>query len=177
MWANAMGAEVTVFSHSPSKKSDAFALGASHFVLTTSDNWAKPLAFTFDFILNTADMTHTFDMPAYLSTLAVGGTFHNVGMPDEGLPSLNVQQTFAVNGCKIGGSKIGNRKEMLELLALASQNEKKGNKEKTWTWVEEVELSEAGCKKAVIGVKENKVRYRYTLVGFDKAFPGRQTDV
>ncbi|KAH9430994.1 hypothetical protein MCOR02_008308 [Pyricularia oryzae] len=37
-------------------------------------------------------------------------------------------------------------------------------------WVETIDVSEEGCKKAVEGVKDNKVRYRYTLTGFDKAF-------
>lgn len=170
MWAKALGAKVTVLSHSPSKKDDALALGAEHFVLTTSEDWAEPLAFTFDFILNTADMTHTFDMEKYMSTLVVNGTFHNCGMPDAPIPPINVQAIFAGNGGKIAGSKIGCRKEMLEMLKLAS-----GEGKKLWTWVEEVQVGEEGCKKAVEGVKENNVRYRYTLVGFDKAFPDRKT--
>lgn len=170
MWAKALGAEVTVLSHSPSKEDDAAALGATNFVLTTSKEWAEPLAFAFDFILNTADMTHTFDMEMYMSTLAVNGTFHNCGMPDAPIPPINVQSVFAGNGSKIAGSKIGCRKEMLEMLELAN-----GKDKKLWTWVEEVQVSEEGCKKAVEGVKDNKVRYRYTLVGFDKAFPDRKT--
>lgn len=37
-------------------------------------------------------------------------------------------------------------------------------------WVETIDISEAGCKEAVERVKENKVHYRFTLTGFDKAF-------
>lgn len=40
--------------------------------------------------------------------------------------------------------------------------------------IEELEINEKGCKEAVERVKVNKVRYRFTLTGFDKAFPGRE---
>lgn len=78
MWAKALGAEVWALSHSPNKKEDALALGADHFVCTKDEKWAEPLAFTFNFILNCADMTHEFDLSTYMSTLAVQGEFHNV---------------------------------------------------------------------------------------------------
>ena len=39
--------------------------------------------------------------------------------------------------------------------------------------IEELHVGEKGCKEAVERVKVNKVRYRFTLVGFDEAFPGR----
>lgn len=78
MWAKALGAEVWALSHSPNKKADALELGADHFVCTGDKDWAKPLAFTFNFVLNCADMTHEFDLQNYMSTLAVQGEFHNV---------------------------------------------------------------------------------------------------
>jgi len=37
-------------------------------------------------------MTHQFDLDAYMSTMKVGGQFHNVGLPDEPLPPLKAQQ-------------------------------------------------------------------------------------
>jgi len=36
--------------------------------------------------------------------------------------------------------------------------------------IETIDISEAGCKKAVEKVKVNDVRYRVTLTGFKKAF-------
>lgn len=39
--------------------------------------------------------------------------------------------------------------------------------------IQQIPISEAGCKEAVEGVKNNKVRYRYTLTDFDKAFGAR----
>jgi len=164
MWASALGAEVYVISHSPSKKEDAMKMGAHHFITNDKEDWAKPYAFAFDFILNTADMTHEFNLPDYFSTLKVMGKFHNVGMPDEPV-SINLQ-AFASNGCYIGTSHIGNREEMLAMFKLASTQNIK-------TWVETIPISEAGCKKAVEGVKNNKVRYRYTLVDYDAVFGKR----
>lgn len=164
MWATALGAEVTVISHSPSKKEDALKMGAKEFVLNDKEGWQKPYAFKFDFILNAADMTHKFKLADYFSMLKVMGKFHNVGMPD--YPIELMLQDFAANGCYIGTSHIGNRPEMLAMFELASKQNIK-------SWVETIDISEAGCKEAVERVKENKVKYRFTLTGFDKAFGKR----
>lgn len=165
MFAAALGAEVYVLSHSPSKKEDALAMGAKEFILTTEKDWAKPYNFHFDFILNCADATHKFNMSDYFSTLKVMGRFHNVGLGDHPLPELKAQD-FAPNGCYIGASHIGNRPEMLAMLDLASKQNIK-------SWIEEVPISEEGCKKAVTGVSDNSVRYRYVLTNFDAAFGKR----
>lgn len=82
LFANALGAEVTALSHSPGKEQDSLKMGAHHFVCTKDKDWHKALAGSFDFILNTADAMHHFDMPAYLSTLRVWGKFHTVGFGD-----------------------------------------------------------------------------------------------
>ena len=118
LWANALGAETYAISHTPDKKEDALALGAKEFICSKDKDWAKPWAFTFDFILNTADMTNEFNLKDYMSTLAVNGTFHNVGLPDKPLPQM-MAQDFAANGSKIGASHLGNRPEMLAMLKLA----------------------------------------------------------
>jgi len=163
LWAAAMGAEVTALSHSPSKKDDAIKLGAKHFVVTGEKDWHKDHQFEYDFILNCADMTHTFNLQDYMSTVNINGDFHNVGLPDEPLPEM-MAQMFASNGAKLTGSHIGNRPEMLAMFKLASEKKLK-------PIIETLQVSEEGCKEAVERVKENKVRYRFTLTGFEKAFP------
>jgi alcohol dehydrogenase (NADP+) len=110
-------------------------------------------------------MTQEFDMSTYLGTLKVMGRFHNVGLPDYDLPAMKAQD-FAPNGSYIGASHIGNHPEMVAMLELASKQNIK-------SWIETIPISAEGCAKAVIGVKENKVRYRYTLTGFDEAFGKR----
>ena len=62
LWAVALGAEVYVLSHSPSKKDDALKMGAKHFIVTSEEGWHKPYNFAFDFILNTADAVHKFNL-------------------------------------------------------------------------------------------------------------------
>jgi alcohol dehydrogenase (NADP+) len=61
-FAKAMGAEVVLFSHSPSKAGDAFRLGADKFVATGDKDFGKTAGFgaanggrEFDYILSTAD--------------------------------------------------------------------------------------------------------------------------
>ena len=165
LWANALGAEVYAISHSPDKEEDAKKLGAKEFIDSTKKDWAKPWAFTFDFILNSADMTNTFNMSEYMSTLNIGGVFHNVGLPDQPLPQIKAQD-FSPNGAAISGSHIGNRVEALSMLKLASEKNIK-------PMIETIDVSEKGCKEAVERVNKNDVRYRFTLVNFDKAFESR----
>ena len=162
LWASALGAEVYALSHSPDKKDDALKLGAKEFICTKDKDWAKPWAYTFDFILNTADMTHEFNIQEYMSTLNVNGDFHNVGLPDKPLPQM-MAQDFVPNGAKMGGSHIGNRPEMLAMLKLASKNNIK-------PMIETLDISEKGCKEAVERVKANDVHYRFTLTGYETVF-------
>ena len=52
-FAVAMGAEVTVLSHSPEKEKDALTMGAHHFVCTKESGSLAKLKKSFDIILNT----------------------------------------------------------------------------------------------------------------------------
>lgn len=166
LWAAAMGADVSVISHSADKEKDAKKLGAKNFINSNEKDWAKPWAFTFDFILNCADMTSDFKLSDYLSTLAVNGSFHNVGLPDKPLPQL-MAQDLVPNGCTIGASHIGSRPEMLKMLKLAADKKLK-------PIIETLPVSEKGCAEAVQRVDKNDVRYRFTLTDYDKAFPDRK---
>jgi len=55
---------------------------------------------------------------------------------------------------------------MEAMLELASKNNIKPD-------IETRNISAETCKEVVEGVKNNKVRYRYTLMGFDEAFGKR----
>lgn len=165
LWAVALGAEVYVLSHSPSKKDDALKMGAKEFIVTSDEKWHEPYKFTFDFIINTADAIHKFDLPSYLGTLKVMGRFHMVGFGDHPLPKL-MAQDFAPNGCYMGASHIGNRPEMLAMLDLAS-------KQNIESWIEKIPISPEGCAEAVKRVGDNKVRYRFVLTDYDKQFGKR----
>lgn len=162
MWTKALGAEPYVISHTPEKKEDALKLGAKEFICTKDKDWSKPWAYTIDFILNTSDMTNEFKLSDYMSTLAINGAFHNVGLPDKPLPQIHAFD-FVSNGAALSGSHIGSRPEMIKMLNLASSQNIK-------SWVETIDISEVGCKEAVERVKVNDVHYRFTLVNYEKAF-------
>ncbi|KAF4506672.1 hypothetical protein G6O67_006735 [Ophiocordyceps sinensis] len=161
-FAKALGAETYALTHSPGKENDCKKLGAKSVIVTGKEGWQEPYKSMFDFILNCADMTHRFDLPSYFSLLKPGSDFHMVGLPDEALPQLSAHD-FAANAPKLTGSHLGNHQEMDAMLKLAAE---KGIK----PWVETIDISEEGCKQAVERLKDNKVAYRFTLTGFDKAF-------
>lgn len=162
MLAQALGAEVTVVSHSPSKRDDALKLGAQHFVSSGEKDWPKRLAFRFDLVLSTADVLQAEVLRDYLSTLRVGGKFHQVGLPDEAIRELKPQWLMS-NACSISSSHIGSRAECLAMLRFVAEK-------RLFPVVEAIPISEKGCAEAVERVRSNKVRYRATLVDFDKAF-------
>ena len=78
-FAHAMGAETTVFSHSPEKKSDALSMGADHFVLTKDVAVLEKQKQSFDLILNT--VSADLDLEPYLQLLKLDGTLVVIGLP------------------------------------------------------------------------------------------------
>jgi uncharacterized zinc-type alcohol dehydrogenase-like protein len=111
-FAVAMGADVTVLSHSASKEADARAMGADNFVLTKSDEWNNSLAKKFDLILNT--VSADLDLEPYLNTLATDGTLVIIGLP--GKPYAINAGTMLNGRRSIAGSMIGGMPELQEML-------------------------------------------------------------
>lgn len=114
--AVSMGANVTVFSTSPSKEEDARNLGAHNFVVTRDPENLKPLRGKYDFILDTVSANHDLNM--YLSLLGREGTLALVGAPEKPLEIgafsiISNNRSFA--GSSIGG--IGETQEMLDYCA------------------------------------------------------------
>jgi uncharacterized zinc-type alcohol dehydrogenase-like protein len=116
--AASMGAEVTVFSTSPSKEQDARKLGAHNFVVTREPENMKPLAGQFDFILDTVSAQHDVNM--YLNCLRLEGAMVLVGAPEKPLEV----QAFAliVNNRTLAGSGIGGIRETQEMLDYCAAN-------------------------------------------------------
>ena len=111
-FAAALGAEVTVFSHSPSKESDARAMGAKHFVVTKNEDWHKPLRKNFNLILNT--VSADLNLEPYLNTLATDGTLVIIGLP--GKPYSINAGTMLDGRRSIAGSMIGGMPELQEMI-------------------------------------------------------------
>ena len=116
--AAAMGAEVTMLSHSPSKEKDAKRLGAHHFVLTTDEAQIKKVAGSFDFILDTVSAEHDYNF--YLGLLRTNGVMVCVGVPPTPaqIPAFNL-----IFGRKsIAGSLIGGIPETQEMLDFCAEH-------------------------------------------------------
>lgn len=111
-FAHAMGAEVTVFSHSPEKRDDAISMGADHFVGTKDISALIPLRKSFDLILNT--VSADLDISQYLELLKLDGTLVVIGLP--GKPYA-VDAGVLLNGRRsMAGSMIGGIPEIQEML-------------------------------------------------------------
>lgn len=116
--AVSMGAEVTVLSTSPSKKDDALKLGAHHFVVTSDKANLRPLAGTFDFILDCVSADHEMDM--YLRLLDVNGAMVLVGLPEN--PVSAKAFSLAGNNRTLAGSSIGGIAETQEMLDYCAEH-------------------------------------------------------
>jgi len=155
-------------------------MGADGFIETQVPDWQVPHELSFDLILSTASSDEGFDIALYLSMLNVHGKFVSVGLP-EGKGWQLRPQSLLSNGCLIGSSHLGSRRETVEMLKLA---EEKGIK----SWVETLPVGEDGCGQArelimaqtqrpeganflkVERVHKNDIRYRFTLVDYEKQF-------
>ena len=117
-FAVAMGAEVTVLSHSPSKKEDALAMGAHHFLSTKDEKIFADHEKEFDVILNT--ISAEIDINLYLNLLKLNGTLVVIGLP--GKPYA-VHVGSLLNGRRsIGGSMIGGIPELQEMLNFCGEH-------------------------------------------------------
>ena len=117
-FAAAMGAEVTVFSHSPSKEGDAKAIGAHHFVSTKNPDFNKSLIKHFDLILNT--VSAELDINDYLQMLNVDGTLVVIGLP--GKPYAVEVGSLLPARRSLSGSMIGGIAEMQEMLNFCGEH-------------------------------------------------------
>jgi uncharacterized zinc-type alcohol dehydrogenase-like protein len=149
-FAVAMGAEVTVLSHSPSKKADALAMGAHHFVSTKDPESLNSLAKTFDLILNT--VSAELEIGDYLNLLKLDGTLVVIGLP--GKP-YQVHVGTLLNGRRsIAGSMIGGIAEMQEMLNYCGQK----------SIVSDVEVIQASyINEAYKRTVASDVKYRFVI--------------
>jgi len=117
--AHAMGAEVTVLSHSLKKIDDGLRMGADHFYATSNPETFSKLAGQFDLIVNT--VSAEIDWNQYLSLLAVDGTMVVVGIPEKQIP---VGAFSLVGGRRsLAGSLIGGIRETQEMLDFCGQHD------------------------------------------------------
>ncbi|MGW4245924.1 NAD(P)-dependent alcohol dehydrogenase [Nocardia sp. NPDC004722] len=110
--AAAMGAEVTVLSHSLSKQEDGLRFGAHHYYATADRATFKQLRSSFDLIINTVSA----DLPIddYLKLLKLDGSLVVLGLPDK--PYAVKASTLAGFRRSLSGSMIGGIPQTQEML-------------------------------------------------------------
>jgi uncharacterized zinc-type alcohol dehydrogenase-like protein len=148
--ARALGAEVTVLSHSDGKKEDAKKMGAHHFFSTKDGSVFKEQAGKFDLIVNT--VSAELNMADYFGLLKTDGALVVVGLPEKPLSihpfSLVPQRrTFA-------GSMIGGIKETQEMLDFCAKHNITPDIEK----IDPSQINEAYER-----VLKSDVRYRFVI--------------
>jgi alcohol dehydrogenase (NADP+) len=116
--AHALGAEVTVLSHSLHKQEDGRRMGADHFLATSDPMTFEKLKGSFDMIINTVSVE--LDMNSYLNLLRLDGTMVIVGLPEKELSFGASSLTNARR--RLAGSVIGGIQETQEMLEFCDKH-------------------------------------------------------
>lgn len=149
--AAALGAEVTVLSHSDKKREDALKMGASNFLNTKNKEVLKSYEKYFDLIINTVSSAE-IDMTMFFNLLKLDATLVAVGAPDQPLsvdvfPLIMMRRNYA-------GSLIGSIKETQEMLDFCAKH----------NITPEIEVIEPSyVNEAYERVLKSDVRYRFVM--------------
>jgi uncharacterized zinc-type alcohol dehydrogenase-like protein len=149
-FAHALGAEVTVFSHSAKKEADAKSFGAQHFVLGDDKQQFSKLSNSFDLILST--VSADLDLNRYLNLLRLDSTLTIIGLP--GKP-IEIQAFNLLNQRRsLSGSGVGGIVETQEMLDFCAKHQ----------IVSEVEVVRADqINDAYQRTIKSDVRYRFVI--------------
>jgi uncharacterized zinc-type alcohol dehydrogenase-like protein len=147
--SRAMGAHVTVLSHSARKRDDAERLGAHDFVVTSREDAFKVNANRFDFMLDTVSATHDYN--TYLGMLKRDKTMVLVGVPD---PTPLSAFPLVIARRSLAGSLIGGIRETQEMLDFCGEH----------GIVSDIELTSIhAINEAWERVVASDVRYRFVI--------------
>ena len=147
----ALGAEITVLSHSDKKKDDAMKMGAHNFVVTKDPENLKKYAGYFDLIINTVSSAD-INMMDYFNLLKLDATLVALGAPEKPLsispfPLILMRRNYA-------GSVIGGIKETQEMLDFCAKHK----------IVPEIEVIASNqVNQAYERILKSDVRYRFVI--------------
>lgn len=116
--AHAMGAEVTVISHSLSKAEDGKRFGADRYVASSDPATFEEFKDYFDLILNT--VSDNIDTDAFLSLLRLDGVMVNVGIPTD--PDSVKMFSLAGRRRSLASTKNGGIPETQEMLDFCAKH-------------------------------------------------------
>ena len=149
--AAALGAHVTVLSHSMKKKDDGLRMGAQAFFATSEPETFTQLRGSFDLIINT--VSADVDWNQYLGLLRLDGTLVLVGIPENDTPPVGA---FSLIGKRrsLAGSLIGGIRETQEMLDFCGKHGIVCDIEK---------IPMADVNRAYDRVVKSDVRYRFVI--------------
>ncbi len=149
--AAALGADVTVLSHSLKKREDGLRMGASAFFATSDPETFKQLRGTFDLIINT--VSAELDWNQYLGLLRLDGALVLVGIPEKETPPIGA---YALIGKRrsLSGSLIGGIRETQEMLDFCGKHQIVCDIEK---------IAMKDVNRAYERVVKSDVRYRFVI--------------
>lgn len=163
LFAKALGAEVTAISRSNNKEKLASELGADHYAATDDSDFVEKYKDTVDVLVNT---TSSFAGTSFDKTLAMlrprGKLVFITGPPAGEKLELNPVQLL-MNNTSVLGSAIGSTKEIEHMLEFAAEHNIK-------PWVETIDISEEGLSEAWRRAESGDVKFRFTMVNYDKFF-------
>jgi alcohol dehydrogenase (NADP+) len=148
-FAVSFGADVTVLSTSPYKKTDAMALGAHKFVITTDPEQVKNSGH-FDFILDTVSAPHDYN--SYLGMLKTDGAMVCVGLPPA--PAQLPIFTLAFQRRSLAASAIGGIAETQEMLDYCAKHNITAD-------VEVIDIKD--INEAFRRMEKSDVKYRFVI--------------
>jgi uncharacterized zinc-type alcohol dehydrogenase-like protein len=116
--ARALGAEVTVLSHSLKKQEDAKKMGADSFYATSDPKTFEKLEGYFDIMINT--VSTDLNLNQYLNLLSLDGTMVVVGVPEKD-SQISAYSLISARR-NLAGSLIGGIQETQEMLDFCSKH-------------------------------------------------------
>jgi alcohol dehydrogenase (NADP+) len=155
LWSKALKADKVVgISRKEAKRADVLKLGADEYIATDEEkDWAKTHAGTLDIIICTVS-SPSMPLRDYLALLDTNGRFIQVGAPEDALPQI-LAFDLIPKGKFLGGSGIGSRIQIEEMLNLAAEMKVK-------PWLEERPMKDVN--QTLIDMDKGLARYRYVLI-------------
>ena len=150
--ANALGAEVTLFTRSAGKADEAISLGATHVVVSTDAVQMQQVKNKFDLIIDTVPYEHNIN--PYMDTLTINGTLVLVGFIGDFEKEAADTRPLIYKRRSVAGSLIGGIAETQEMLDFCGKHQ----------IVSEIELiNMQQINEAYERMLKSDVRYRFVV--------------
>lgn len=166
LFAKALGAEVTAISRNNAKKEVAKELGADHYAATDDPDFDSKYADTLEVLLNTSSTFKGSAFEKTLNMLQAQGQMLFITAPPAGELLNIVPGPLLFKNISVTGSLVGSPSQIEYMLELAAKHQIK-------PWVECMDMNEENLGKAWQRTLDGDVRFRFTMVNYDKFFKNK----